>query len=738
MASKSDKRRPLAVFLAPVLTAGLMALVWPTDFVRELENVTMDWRFRARADTDPAPDPRIALVGIGDQSLKEWGRWQDWTRKNHAAFLAALALNETRIPKVVAYDFFFPEKSLDTSADEAFASYLELHPGAITGVEIIEKEVPEPSRHFDWIGKTIPLSNVTGEVSNLLGGDDANAPIEAIAEASWTGMVNCPPSKLDGMRRKLPFVGRIGENVYPSFVLQIIMQWEEVSPDEVTVVIGDSVTIPRSDGSEYKVPIDGNGFFTINYRNTDRFNVVDYVALAIQSSNSSEGAPWPEDIPPIKDQILVVGQSAVGLSDFGATPYSAQAALFMVQATALDSILRGDFMTEFPKLWIILAWLAIAWATLISLRRAPIIVEIAVPVVIIVGFVLLCFFVFEHFSLSVPMFLPILGFALIHTTVIGDRLVTELKEKRRIKGMFSSYVSPDLVQMMVASGETPELGGKEVEITVLFSDIQGFSGFSEVLSPKELVDIMVEYLSSLTDIMQEQGGTLDKYIGDAIDGMFGAPLSLPDHAYQGVKAAILMQREQEELCKIWQQREGTNELVKTMRTRIGLNSGVAVVGNIGSARRFNYTMMGDNVNLGARLESGAKTYGVYTMVSHDTRNAAQATRDDIIYRYIDKIQVMGRTQPVEVHEVLEYKDRVTQETLDCIEIYSSALELYMNQEWDKAIEQFKKSANLELFQPNRDPGIKTNPSLMMANRCDIMKISPPEKDWDGVYRMTTK
>ena len=158
-----------------------------------------------------------------------------------------------------------------------------------------------------------------------------------------------------------------------------------------------------------------------------------------------------------------------------------------------------------------------------------------------------------------------------------------------------------------------------------------------------------------------------------------------------------------------------------MRTRIGLNSGVAVVGNIGSARRFNYTMMGDNVNLGARLESGAKTYGVYTMVSHDTRNAAQATRDDIIYRYIDKIQVMGRTQPVEVHEVLEYKDRVTQETLDCIEIYSSALELYMNQEWDKAIEQFKKSANLELFQPNRDPGIKTNPSLMMANRCDIIR-----------------
>ena len=304
--------------------------------------------------------------------------------------------------------------------------------------------------------------------------------------------------------------------------------------------------------------------------------------------------------------------------------------------------------------------------------------------------------------------------------------------------MFSSYVSPDLVEMMIESGKTPELGGEEAEITVLFSDIQGFSKFSEVLSPTELVDVMVEYLSILTDIMQEQGGTLDKYIGDAIDGMFGAPIPLPDHAYQAVKTTILMQRQQVELCKHWRLRDDLPEEVKTMRTRIGLNTGRVVVGNIGSRRRFNYTMMGDNVNLGARLESGAKTYGVYTMISEDTLNAARSTAEDITYRYIDKIQVMGRTKPVEVHEVIEFTEQVDSSTKECIEIYGEGLKFYMKQEWDKAIEHFERSAKLERFQPKRDTGIATNPSLMMANRCKIMKVSLSDGDWDGVYRMTTK
>lgn len=735
MASKSDSRRTAAVFLAPVLTAALMALAWPTDFVREFENVTVDWRFRARSDSDPPPDPRIALTGIGDQSLKVWGRWQDWSRENHAAFLAAVA---TRTPKVVAYDFFFPEESADPAADDAFSSYLELNPGAITGVEIIEGESAPTGRSYSAIGKTQPLKSVSGDIEKLLGGNEANAPIDKIAQTSWTGMVNCPPSKIDGMRRRLPFVGRIGENVYPSFVLQILMQAEDASADDVKVVLGDSVTIPRSDGGEIRVPIDESGFLAINYRNTDRFNVVDYAALAIATAQSQESGVWPDELPPITDQIVVVGQSAVGLSDFGATPYSAQDPLFKVQATALDSILREDYLTEIPRLWVLAGWLMLAWLTLFTLRKAPIGVEIVVPIVLIIAFAAGCFAVFHFYSIAIPMFLPIVGFVLIHTTVIGDRLFLELQEKRRIRSMFSSYVSPDLVQMMVASGETPELGGEEAEITVLFSDIQGFSSFSEVLSAKELVHVMVEYLSSLTDIMQGEGGTLDKYIGDAIDGMFGAPLPLPNHAYQAVTAAILMQRQQEELCRGWQDREDLPELVKTMRTRIGLNTGEAVVGNIGSQRRFNYTMMGDNVNLGARLESGAKTYGVYTMVSEDTRTAAASAKDDILYRFLDQIVVQGRSLPVRVHEVIDYKSDIPQSTRDCLELYDSAMKLYLDQEWNKAIELFKQSGKLERFQPGRDPGIKTNPSLVMANRCDIMKISPPGTDWDGVFVMTTK
>jgi len=175
-----------------------------------------------------------------------------------------------------------------------------------------------------------------------------------------------------------------------------------------------------------------------------------------------------------------------------------------------------------------------------------------------------------------------------------------------------------------------------------------------------------------------------------------------------------------------------------MRTRIGLNVGPAVVGNIGSQHRFNYTTMGDNVNLAARMESGAKTYGVCTMITGDTYEAARARKDDITYRHLDQIVVKGRSIPVQVYEVIEQNDLVSSDTSRCLELYENALEKYFAQEWDSAREVFQKAAESEPFQPGRDHAIVTNPSRMMAARCEIMKVNPPGDDWDGAYEMTTK
>lgn len=735
----SDKSRFFAPIFAPPLMAAILWTAWSTDIVRRLENVTVDWRFSTRAAEDPSPDPRIALIGIGDQSLDEIGRWQDWSREVHARFLDALLL---RPPEVVAFDLFFPDPSRDPEEDENFSFSLAGHISAITGMYLdTSKESQERVKRKPFppisLFATRPFASVEGDPSKLMSGPTAETPVEIIAQSAWTGSVNFPPSRLDGIRREAPLIIRIGEDVYPSLVLQIVMRMEEASSDEVRIRIGDSIEVPRKEGGLRTLPIDERGMHYLNYRDTGRFTIFDYANAIAHLAEFERSQSWPEELPPLEDQVIIIGQSAEGLSDLGPTPYDSNQPLFLVQATLLDSILREDYLHRIPKPTALIAWLAIAWTTVFALRRAPFSVAITVPLLITSGFVALGFFVFSRYSILIPLALPVAGFLLMHTTIIGDRLASEFQKNQYIRGVFGSYVSPEVVGRIIDTGETPELGGEKVDITILFSDIQGFSTFSEKLEPEELVELMVEYLSALTDILTDRGGCLDKYIGDAIDAMFGAPVAMEDHAYVGVISAIEMQRKQAALRELWR-KQGRPELVRNMRTRIGLNTGPAVVGNMGSRRRFNYTMMGDNVNLGARCESGAKSYGVYTMITEATCLAAEKTKDDIVYRYLDQIVVKGRTLPVKVYEVIETRENVAEETFQCLERYARGFASYLAMEWDEAIDFFEESSKLEPFQPERDSGVSTNPSRVMIARCRHLKLEPPGEDWDGVYRMTEK
>ncbi len=729
------------MIFAPPLTAALMWASWSTTVVRELENVTIDWRYNARAESDPAPDPRIALIGIGNFSLENIGRWQDWSRSVHGKFLEALTY---RPPKVVAFDLFFPENSKEEEEDFIFADALSVHPGAITGMHVdtsLEaREKQESGFEFPPVSlyATKPFSNVIGDRTKILSGPTASTPIEVIAQSSWTGSVNFPPSKIDGMRRKIPLISRVGDDIFSSLVLQILIQNEEAKSEEVIINLGKSITVPRRDGGTWEIPIDDAGFHYVNYRDTNRFQIIDYYSTFVQIHRTEEGAPWPDDLPTLVDQILIVGQSAEGLSDFGPTPYRAEDPLFAVQATVLDSILRQDFVKQCPVPVVILTWLAIAWLTLFFLRKAPISIAMAAPILVVTGASFLAFYLFETHSLIVPLVLPVLGFLAINSTILGDRLFAELQEKKRIRSMFGSYVSPMVVDQLIESGEMPRLGGHETEITMFFSDIQGFSNFSEILSPERLVVLMNDYLSEMTEILTGGTGTLDKYIGDAIVGMFGAPLRSDTHAHAAVVASIAIQNRQTALREKWKESGEWPEVVHHMRTRIGLNSGPAVIGNMGSAKQFNYTMMGDNVNLAARCESGAKSYGVFTMITGDTHAAAKAANDNVAYRFLDKIIVKGRTQPADVYEVVEFKKVLTDQQKECLEMFAVGVELYLKQDWDEAILIFEKSSQLETWQPEKHVGVYTNPSLVLLERCRSLKIDPPGEDWDGVYRMMTK
>jgi adenylate cyclase len=295
-------------------------------------------------------------------------------------------------------------------------------------------------------------------------------------------------------------------------------------------------------------------------------------------------------------------------------------------------------------------------------------------------------------------------------------------------------VSPALVERMIADGEEPQLGGVEKPITAYFSDIQNFTRLAEALSPAKLVELMNDYLSTTTDVITEREGTLDKYVGDGVVAMFGAPVSCADHAYRACVASQLVH------AQVLQFRARWADSVKQFptRTQIGLNTGKAIVGNIGSRTRFNYTMMGDTVNLAARLESAARFFGVSTLVSGETRAQCEKTGDCCVFRSLGKILVLGRQHPVLVHEIMGLRGRLPPASLECARIFDEGLAKYFRRDWAGAAELFARSARLENY-PIILTGQRT-PSEIYLARCRRLVANPPPADagWDGLFILRSK
>ncbi len=694
-----------------------------TPLGQELENLTLDWRFQARAKSDPPAHPKVLIVGIDEDALAKFGRWP-WSREVHAKLMTQVV---NRPPAAVAFDLLFTEPSADPAADQKLGDGLALLSSSITAAAADTLEHAKKIT-ADLVCNTKAILHIQGDVSKLLGSDTGLIPVQIIAESSHVGFVNAPPGR-DGVRRQLPMVVRCGTHVFPSLALQALLQGEGLNTDAVEVVLGRHVRVKGAQKT-WEIPIDDRGRLTINYRRPESFPVFPYAGL-VTKIEEFQGKEWPKEFPPVAGQILLVGQTAMGLADIGPTPHGPQTALVLTHANALNNILSGDFITQ-PDLRIIIgAWVVLALVTVLILRHGAIWLSVLVPALMIGAYVGAAFYLFQASSLQMPVVWPVFGFILVQGGSMLHRLVIELRAKGRIKGMFGTYLSPQVVEQMIASGEEPKLGGQQTEITAFFSDIAGFSSFSEKLTAERLVHLMNDYLTEMTDILQDNGGTLDKFIGDAIVGMFGAPFFFQGHAYHACRAALLMQKRQLELREKWRKEGGWPDIVFEMQTRIGLNSGQAIIGNMGSRRRFNYTMMGDTVNLAARSESGAKSYGVYTMITSETKTLAQGFKDDITFRFLDRIIVKGRSTPVEMYELVGFDSEISAETLECLSLHKRGIERYLSQDWDGAKALFERSAKREIHQD-------ANPSLVMIKRCDALQAEPPPQDWDGVYVMKTK
>lgn len=335
-------------------------------------------------------------------------------------------------------------------------------------------------------------------------------------------------------------------------------------------------------------------------------------------------------------------------------------------------------------------------------------------------------------TLFVPIVAPLLVMALTYLTNVLYRFILEQRDKHFLKDTFGTYIAPELIEKMYEEKQEPKLGGDAGVHTAFFTDIQSFSSFSEQLSAEEVVELLNEYLTEMTDILLENKGTLDKYIGDAIVAFYGAPVPVDNHEYMACLTAVNMQLGLDELRKKWQS-EGDRwpEIVHNMQNRIGIATGDMVTGNMGSAMRMNYTMMGDIVNTAARLESSAKQYGVYIQVAEATYLAA---KDGFEWRELDYAIVKGKNEPVYVYELLSTKDNLPEGYAEMLDAYHKALELYRSQKFKEALEAFKYSDTLEDMFPGRN----TNPSRVYIKRCEIFLENPPGEDWDGSWRLTEK
>jgi adenylate cyclase len=327
------------------------------------------------------------------------------------------------------------------------------------------------------------------------------------------------------------------------------------------------------------------------------------------------------------------------------------------------------------------------------------------------------FALFARFDLLVPLAAPIgaaLSCALVGVTA---RLATEEDRRRRIKGLFGSYVSSAVVDEIVDKDILPQTGGAEVEVTAFFSDIVSFTSLSQKLTPTDLVSLISEYFAEGTAAITEAGGTLDKYVGDAIIAMFGAPLQRADHAAAACRAALGVVDGQAALRRRWAGLEKSLPVeVIDMRTRIGLNTGIAVVGNIGSELRFNYTMMGASVNLAQRMEAAAAHYGAEILLSAATAEAALRDDASLVFRELDLVILPGQNSAVTVFQLLARGEAAKKENAARIESYARALALYRQGKWTEAADAFMLAAEHE------PSARRVNPCVVMASRCETFAL----------------
>jgi len=547
----------------------------------------------------------------------------------------------------------------------------------------------------------------------------AQAPLPALVDAHLRlGMLNVSPDP-DGVIRRLPLFARLERpaGLLPSLVLQtaaaavggtVHAEWSHVE----SRLLG--ARIDRDGAPPLRIPLlEDEPYTLVDYhgKGEGAFEQISFV-------DAVEGRLPPASL---EGKVALVGVTYVGGFDQRVTPFSEYEPGVFVHASLLSNVLEQSFLRR-PvslRLWESLAMLLVALGLGLLLPRVAFRYKVLLGLAPAVAWLLVDQWLLTR-GLQLASVLPVLSMTGCAVALLFLGYLTSDREKGQLRHAFEHYLNPSVMEQMLRHPEQLKLGGEKRELTVLFSDIRGFTTLSERMTPEALVKFINSYLTPMTDIVFEEGGTLDKYIGDAVMAFWGAPVAQEDHALRACRSAIRMQEALEALKLQWRAQQ-----LPDVDIGIGVNTGPMIVGNMGSDVRFDYTVMGDAVNLGSRLEGTNKEYGTRILLSEATWSQV---KDQVIARRLGAVRVKGKRRPVRIYE-LRGLGSAHPADARAIEAFEAAVDAFGERRFDEA------TALLEevLGHWPDDP-----PSLRYLEQATALRNAPPEADWDGVYTATTK
>ena len=684
------KESKIVVPLGIVLLCSIAAvLLMQLPFFHTLEHKTIDWRIRFRSpDKSFGKDVMVILL---DEAVMDQFPCRSPVPRGMLARLIQIA--DQGGARLIGLDVFLKNLTSEDKDNELLLAIKK------SGKVVLVSALREEDGRY-WL----------------------DLPHETFLNAaSATGVADFPINPIDQRIRELHVYYEVEGKTVPalSSSLFLIDQGEEVKPSKL-------VGMERFSEKWPSMNLDSLNRIFINYQGPPAFSNPDTNIIKTLPASAVLTGLIPKAW--FKNRFVLIGAGYTDNTDSFRTPFYSRLYDYAmtpgveIHANALATILDGKTITTLPAAVSFMIILLFSLALLLVERWFNAILSAIALATLFSGYSVLCFIFFERTNLILPMIPLLTGLILTFISITVYRTLTEGRQKRWIKKTFQMYLSPEFVNILLKRPDLLSLGGEEKELTVLFSDLEGFTSLSEIMPPSDLVSLLNEYLDGMTQIIFDHGGTLDKYEGDAVMAFWGAPLEDNEHAPKAVTAALEMSRFSDSLSLKFQ-----GQGRPAIKTRFGLNTGRVIVGNIGSQKRFDYTIIGDEVNLASRLEGANKQYGTNLLISHST---CTLVRDLFMVRELDNLRVKGKKRPVKVYEVLgSSNDNYEPEFKKMLECYRQGFLAYTKNEWKEALRLFEEGLCLK-----PDDG----PTLTYIERCRYFLDNPPDDSWDGVFRLETK